>query len=74
MQDADPVVRDPSLVLDALWRKAQAGDVHAARELREWTRREGDELRGDDPWRELTREQRDELLVLLTGPTHPPER
>jgi hypothetical protein len=65
------VVRDPRLVEDALWRKAQAGDVAAARELRAW--REGEESSDVDPWKTISREEREQLLDALRAErTHPP--
>ena len=69
--DTAPVVRDPDLVKDALWRKAQEGDIAAARELKAW-RGEGDGSEGDDPWRTIPREQRDRLLDALAADTHAP--
>jgi hypothetical protein len=66
-----PVVRDPRLVEEALWRKAQAGDVAAARELRAW--REGEESSDVDPWKTISREEREQLLDALRAErTHPP--
>ena len=70
--DAAPVVRDPALVEDALWRKAQAGDV--AQQGSYERGEKGEESSDVDPWKLLTREQRDELLRLLDDRmTYPPQ-
>lgn len=52
-------------VISSLWEKASKGDATAAKELRAWLDRDAQQERGEDLWRELSRRERDELLVAL---------
>lgn len=67
-----PIDRDPDLVVEALWRKAQAGDVPASRELREWLKSEDGDRGRDDHWASISRVERDALLAALRAEGHPP--